>query len=184
MKLRRFNEQGIKEFRLRLAAMRIDSQTEIPTDLLEHQQFTEVVQPEVQIAVEHFETKGEAARYLSSVLNKLNTEEVATDAGLWTWLSLLFFDCVCPMNGEKRIVRNDYHYIFHPRQMRYFYRHLLFVAWHILRLAPTHNRLFLRSKVYTLDSVTDQVMKRLYLTRIPAFFEILDRLYWDDESNS
>ncbi|MDA8564074.1 hypothetical protein N9L06_06440 [Mariniblastus sp.] len=41
----------------------------------------------------------------------------------------------------------------------------------------------LRSKVNVLDKVTTEVMKRLYLTRIPAIFETLDRLYWDEESN-
>ena len=181
MKLRRFNEAGIKEFRSRLAAMRDNPQADVPTDLLEHQQFTEIVQPEIPIAAEHFETKGEAARYLTSVLNKLNAEEIATDAGLWTWLSLLFFDSVCPMNGDKRTVKNDYHYVFEPRNSRHFYRHLLFVSWHILRLAPHHNRLLLRSKVSVLDHLTTDAVKRLYMTRLPCMFEVLDRLYWDEQ---
>ena len=29
------------------------------------------------------------------------------------------------------------------------------------------------------DKVTERVMSRLYLTRIPCIFEVLDRLYWD-----
>ena len=180
MKLRRFNEAGIKDFRSRLAAMRDDPQSEVPTDLLEHQQFTEVVQPDIHITAEHFEAKGEAARYLSSVLSKLNAEEIATDPGLWTWLSLLFFDSVCPMTGDKRNVKNDYHYVFEPRNSRHFYRHLLFVSWNFLRLAPANNRLFLRSRINVLDKMTTEVAKRLYLTRIPCIFEVLDRLYWDE----
>ena len=48
-------------------------------------------------------------------MKKLNSEEVAVDAGLWTWLTLLFFDSVCPVAHGKRSVKNDYHYIFEPR---------------------------------------------------------------------
>ena len=63
---------------------------------------------------------------------------------------------------------------------RHFYRHLLFISWQIIQVAPKHNRLFLGSSVSTLDKVTTEVMKRLYLTRIPCIFEVLDRLYWDE----
>jgi hypothetical protein len=35
------------------------------------------------------------------------------------------------------------------------------------------------SPVSSLDQVTAEVMKRLYLTRIPCIFETLDQLYWD-----
>ena len=144
---------------------------------------TEIVSPEISIAVEHFQTKGQAARYLAAVLKKLNSEEVAIDPGMWTWLTLIFFDSVCPVVHGKRNVKNDYHYIFEPRNMRHFYRHLLFVSWQFLRLAPTHNRLFLTTHASVLDKVTTEVAKRLYLTRIPCVFEVLDRLYWDEHKS-
>ena len=168
MRLRRFNDVGIKSFREQLARLRVNPRHEIPGDLLEHPDFTEMVTPESHVALEHFQTKGEAARYLKAVLSKLRPEEIATDAGLWTWVTLFFFDSVCPVLDGKRAIKNDYYYVFEAGQMRYFYRHLFFVSWQILRLAPAHNRVFLKSRLNTLDSVTDQVMKRLYLTRIPA----------------
>lgn len=183
MKLRRFNEQGIKAFGERLAAMRANPEAEIPTDLLEHQQFTEVVQPEAQIVAGQFETKGQAAHYLSTVLRKLNAEEITTDAGLWTWLSLLLFDSVCPYSNSKRTVKNDYYYIFEPKNSRHYYRHLLFVSWQLYRLAGHYNRMFMRTRVSSLDGITTEVMKRLFLTRIPCMFEVLDRLYWNEDQN-
>lgn len=180
MKLRRFNEQGIKVFRERLSAMRQNPKADVPNDLLEHSQLTEVVSPEIQIAVEYFQTKGEAAQYMNAILKSLRSEAVATDAGLWTWLSLLFFDSVCPAADGNRNVRNDYHYVFEPRNMRHFYRHLLFISWNIYKLSGHYSRLFLRSRVSVLDHVTTDAMKRLFMTRIPCMFEILDRLYWDE----
>jgi len=180
LKLRRFNEAGIKAFREQLAQSRSNPGHEILHDLLEHLEFTGVVTPESHVAPEHFQTKGEAARYLNAVLNKLRPEEIATDAGLWTWLTLFFFNSVCPSMHGKRTVKNDYHYIFEPRNMRHFYRHLLFVSWQTLRLVQSHHRLFLRSRVDVRDQLTTEVLKRLFMTRLPYIFEVIDRLYWDD----
>ena len=180
MKLRRFNEQGVRAFRERLAIMRQNPEAEVPNELIEHSQLTEVVSPEIQVAVEYFETKGEAAQYINAILKSLRAESVATDAGLWTWLSLLFFDSVCPAGDGKRNVRNDYHYIFEPRNMRHFYRHLLFISWNVYKLSGRYSRLFLRSRVSVLDHITTDAMKRLFMTRIPCMFEVLDRLYWDE----
>jgi hypothetical protein len=95
-------------------------------------------------------------------------------------LTLFYFDEVCPPRVGNRVVRNDYHYIFEPNNQRHFYRHLLFLAWRIARLAPEHNRLFLDVPVAKLDKATTEVMKRLYITRIKCVFEALDRIYWDE----
>lgn len=179
MKLRRFNADGISEFRAFLSRVR-EGADESPEGLLEHRTLTEIVTPETQIVCEQFVTKGDAARYLQGVLRNLEQGVAEGDAGLWTWLTALFFDSVCPLRDSQRVVRNDYQYIFEPRNTRHFYRHLLFVAWRILEYAPTHNRLFLRSAVSTGDEVTRVVMERLFLTRIPCIYEVLDRLYWDE----
>ncbi len=181
MKVRRFNQQGIDAFRRRLSELRQNSAAEVPVEWLEDDRLTEVVVPELQIQRCGFETRRDAAIYLSPVLQELCPERVAGDAGLWTWLSLLFFDSVCPVVDGQRAVRNDYHYIFEPRNSRHFYRHLLFIAWQILRLAPRWNELLLRSRVSSLDQMTAEVLKRLYLTRIPCIFEVIERLYWDAE---
>ena len=181
MKLRRFNSDGIHEFREFLEKCRSHPDTEVPVGLLEHSLFTEIVTPEIQIVAEPFELKGDAARYLTLVLRPLESDDVVKDTGLWTWLTLLFFDSVCPVQDGTKAVKNDYHYIFEPNNVRHFYRHLLFIAWRVLQLAPIHNRLFLKSRLRTLDKVTTEIMKRLYLTRIPCIFEVLDRLYWDED---
>lgn len=60
MKLRRFNVQGINVFRERLSAMRQAPDAPVPSDLLGHSQLTELASPEIHIAVEYFQTKGEA----------------------------------------------------------------------------------------------------------------------------
>jgi hypothetical protein len=181
MKLRRFNREGISAFQDWLDRCRSENDWTVPVELLDHQKLTEVVVPEIQIVENQFDTKGEAARYLDTILKPLKAIDVAKDAGLWTWLTLLYLDSVCPERNGKRVVRNDYHYVFEPNNVRHFYRHLLYVSWRALQLAPADNRLILRSPLNTLDAVTKEIMKRLYLTRITCIFEVLDRLYWDEK---
>jgi hypothetical protein len=102
------------------------------------------------------------------------------DSGLWTWLTLFYFDEVCPVQNGRRSVKNDYAYIYEPDNSRHFYRHRLYLAWYVITLAPTHNRLFLTVPLRSLDKYSEEVFKRLFLTRIPAIFEVLDTLYWDE----
>ena len=182
MKLRRFNEAGIKAFREELALLRANPDRDPNPQLLEHRELTEIALPETEIAEEFFRTKGEAARYFGMIFRNHRSEYIEGDAGLWTWLSCFFIDSVCPYAGGKRSVKSDYFYIYEPRNMRNFYRHLLYVSWRVLRLAPVHNRLFLTTRVDSLDSATTEVMQRLYLLRIPSIFEVVDRLYWDEKN--
>lgn len=181
MKLRRFNTEGIEEFRTFLQRCRDHTVSEMPSSLLEQDAVTEVVVPGIEIAPQHFDTKGEAAHYLKTVLSPLDSEEVIRDAGLWTWLATFFFDSVCVQRDGGWLVYNDYRYIYEPKSSRNYYRHLTFISWHVLGIARGYHRLILQSRLSTYDVVTVDVMKRLFLTRIPCMFEVLDRLYWDDK---
>ena len=181
MILRKFREPGIIAFRHFLATCRESPAAPYPQQLLEDQALTSPVSPVVDVEHRRLATRGDAAYYLKTLLSPLPEQSVAADAGLWTWLTLFFLDEVCPPKNGTREVKNDYYYVFEPTNPRHFYRHLLFIAWQTLRLAPQHNRLFLGNSVSSLDKVTTEVMKRLYLTRIECIFEVLDRLYWDDE---
>jgi len=180
MEMRRFNSKGIETFREALAICRDDPRADVSTELLSNNELSEVLAPAIDVELRNFATKRHAAVYFHEVLAPIPNQNLLDDAGLWTWLSLFYFDNICPkMNGQRKI-RNDYTYVYEAGNMRYFYRHRFFVSWRILDIAPSHNRLLLDSRMSSLDKVTDQVMKRLYLTRIPCFFEVLDKIYWDE----
>jgi hypothetical protein len=183
MIVREFNEAGIKAFKQFLSDCRGNPALPVPTNLLEDAALTKVLNPAVTIEARHFKSRRDAADYLTAQLAALPDQLIADSAGLWTWLALFFFDEVCPPKAGKRTVRNDYYYIFEPKNPRHFYRHLLHIAWLGKHLAPVHNRLLLDVALTSLDQVTAEILKRLFLTRIPSIFEVLDRIYWDDERN-
>ncbi|MBS0266911.1 MAG: hypothetical protein JSS02_33600, partial [Planctomycetes bacterium] len=132
MNLRRFNAAGLVAMRNALQAMRSAPGASPPHALLEDSALTEVVTPPRPVLVAPLNTKGDAARLLQDLLQGLPVDDVARDAGLWTWLALHYFDAVCPMEAGQRTVRNDYHYVFEPENPRHYYRHLLFISWRVL----------------------------------------------------
>ena len=180
MIVREFNAAGIAACKSFLAECRIHPQTPFLRELLEDDSLTKRLSAEVNVEPAHFGPRREAADYLSSLLATLPDDEITQNAGLWTWLSLFFFDEVCPFRQGKRTVRNDYTYVFEPKHARHFYRHLLFISWYAARLAKPYDRLFMTAPLSSLDQVTEIVVSRLFLTRIPCIFEALDRLYWDE----
>jgi hypothetical protein len=145
---------------------------------------TAELQCSVEVTAQVFQKRGEAGTYLHSILDStaLTRDDIMSNIGLWSWLSLFFFDSICPSRENKgRRVNSDYYYIY-DRKRRDYYRHLLYVSWRIQNLAGNHHRLFTTARIDTIDKVTDRVMGNLTLIRIPCIFEVLDRLYWDEKS--
>lgn len=183
MIVRQFNARGIEAFQAFLDEARNNHSLSPPTQLLNDPTLTEPVSPTIRVESRKFTLRREAADYFTELLQPLSPNLVKQSSGLWTWLTLFFFDEVCPPIDGKRTVRNDYRYIFYANNSQLFYRHLLFISWYAARLARSHDRLYMEVPVSQLDQFTAQVMKRLYLTRIPCIFKVLDRLYWDPKRN-
>ncbi len=185
IEVRSFNEAGIKAFQDYLKCIRDGQHGPNVIDLLDDASLLSNENKYRSVTVEsrRFTSRREAADYFHNKFKNVSAESLRKDAGLWTWLSLFYFDQVCPDVDGRKTVRNDYTYIFMPDQSRYFYRHLLFVAWYAKHVSPVHNRLFLDTTLHQLDKFTQDVLKRLYLTRIDCIFEVLDRLYWDRDLN-
>lgn len=179
MRLRRFNDAGVDAFRAYLDACRLDPRLAPPMELLEDAALTERTTPAIDVEPQTFKTKGDAAAYLADRLKSLTEKTIDLDVGLWAWLTLFYFESIVPPTRGRRTVKGEYYYILDAADSRYVYRHLLRIAWRTLKIAPKHNRLMLSTSLSTLDKVTERTMSRLYLSRIPCFFEVLDRLYWD-----
>jgi hypothetical protein len=182
--VRSFNESGLRAFEEYISLRRNGLLQVVAEDLLNDTSLTESLMVNVEIQPREFATRRSAAEYLHKQLADIPAEQLRKDAGLWSWLSLYYFNQVCPEIEGERKIRNDYTYIFKPDESRYYYRHLLFIAWNVFHVAPKHNRLFLDQSLYRLDKYTSEVFKRLYLTRVPCIFEVLERLYWDETTNA
>jgi hypothetical protein len=181
--LRQFNAAGIQTFRNYVAAARENPALPPPWDLLLDDQYSLVVSPQIVLEPREFRLRADAAHYFKEVLAPLEEINLLKNAGLWTWLTLYYFDEVAPEVEGRRSLKNDYHYIYEPKASHHYIKHLLFLSWRIISITLTYNRLLLQVPIYVYDAVTDNIMKKLFITRIPCIFEVLDRIYWDDINN-
>jgi hypothetical protein len=106
--------------------------------------------------------------------------DVLSDVGLWSWLSIFYFDSVCTSRNGKRKVLADPHYILEAADYQRRYRHLLATPYRIRTEVPDHNRIFLDAPLPVHGDVVEQTVSKLYLLRFPAVREAIDRLYFDE----
>ncbi len=126
----------------------------------------------------HFATKADAASYLLDKMAGMDQDGLLRDRGIWAWLSLYYFDEVCPLVDGKRRVKKPYYYIPSTHHQRR-YRHLLATACEVATAIPKHNKMFLAKPVHVHGDTMEQLMGRLYLLRIPAVAEAMEILYFD-----
>jgi len=181
MKIHRFNDAGVTRFRAYLSDLRQTPTFPPPWDLLEDSSLTMTLPEGIDVERPSFTTKRDAAVYLHEKLKPLLRTELFKDVGLWTWLSLFYFDDVCPESGGKRKPANDAHYVLEAQQVLRYYKHLLATSVRIYDMSPVHHRVLLLSPLAVLGQVMERMAARLYLLRIPCVPEVLDRLYFDED---
>ena len=182
LSLRRLTPAGIDEWTAYLAAAKADPAVEVPTGLLDDPKLSEPV-ADVPVPALRFETRREAADVLTELLSGLPESEVEKDVGLWDWLTLRYFDSVAPPAGGRRSLYQPFCYHFSPDDHRLWYRHRLFIAWEVKRLAGQYDRLFLDRELASLDKFTELAFRRLSYTRLPNMPEVIDRIYFDVSKN-
>ena len=181
MILRQFNNNGIKRFREELEKYRKDSLSPIDFHMLEDNALTENVPGGGNITAQIFKTKGDAGSHIHSLLKStaLTPNEIASNTELWSWLSLFFFDSLCPQNPQGRRKVNDVHFYIYDQRWNYYYRHLLFVSWKVWDMTQGNHRLITSTKIHEIDRVTRFIMNDLTMIRIPCIFKVLDHVYWN-----
>jgi hypothetical protein len=176
--LRRLNARGIVAFRDYLRTIRAGSEFQANPAALYVDETSSAVQPRVEIAQKKFTSKLDAAVYLANVLRPLESPSLATDAGLWSWLALFYFDQLSPVGPDgKRRPREDYHYI--PDDHRWLYeRHLLAGPWRLYRMHGAHARILLHPRVHQHGAFVYDLGYRRDLLTNRGLVEAIDRLYW------
>ena len=175
--LRRLNARGIEAFGRHLGDIRAGLEFQSNPALLYVDDFSSAVVPRIEIAQKRFVRKMEMAAYLASVLQPLESPALAADAGLWSWLTLFYFDQLSPLGSDgKRRPREDYHYI--PSDDRR-ERHLLAGPYRLLRMHGERARVLLHPAVHQHGQfVYDLGYRRDFLTN-RGLIEAIDLLYWN-----
>lgn len=175
--VRRLNTQGVREFREWLEA---GAPGEIPEDILSSPLKSEPVGSGVQVEARAFATRFELGLYLNDRLKPLAFSSIAFDAGIWDWLTLLWFDQIAaPGASGKRNLREIARYSQDPGGRRWS-RHVVRMSWLSVHNHGENARYFLSTGLDRHTDVLEQIAGQQEIFGSRAAVALGARLYWDD----
>jgi hypothetical protein len=181
MNLRKFNENGIERFSDYLVALGGDPSLPVPTELLDDLQLTAELEPSIPIDHKNFASRFECAQYLDKILSSTSQRDFR-DAGLWAWLSLFYFDQVCPEKHGKRKPGERARHIPQMTNFQRFYRHLLLNPLMIYRAHAGHLEEvmgLLTNSVSSPGDISEQLASRQELITNRGVLGAATALYFD-----
>lgn len=187
MKLRRLNDAGIDAFAAYLGNLAQDPALPVPVQLLDDSAHSEPLQTTAAVEAKVFGTRFDAAAYLHGLLTASGLPGIDRDRGLWTWLTLFYFDQLCP--ADKRGHREPgatARYISELSNWKRFYRHLLAGPYFIFSAHaddPKRAMAVLLSKLTKPGDVVEQIASRQELVTNKAIMGVITKLYVDETAN-
>jgi hypothetical protein len=183
MRLARLNSNGIQRFGEYLDLATGEPARLPPSELLSSADHVDIVEPVVSIDRLTFDTRFSMARQLDSVFESGGLRAIERDRGLWTWLTLLHFDSVCPPRRDgSRKLRERAAYIPETDNFQRYYRHLMLGPWLIYRANrdnPSRAMALLCKPPHIIDDVVGQIAARQEYVTNPGIVELATKLYFD-----
>jgi hypothetical protein len=183
MKAARLNETSIATFAAWLETLKAGGSVLAPTALLSDPQATEPLAAEVEVEERGFASRFEAAEYLHNRFTAAGLTDVEQDRGLWAWLSLFYFDAVCPAGrGGVRVPGATARHITEPGNFQRYYRHLLAGPYRIYRAHrddPARALVVLCQPLDTPGDVVEQLASRQELITNRGIVGLASKLYVD-----
>ena len=130
MIVRRLNDEGIRQMQVFLDSLTTDTPIGYPDSILTDAATSDDLPVQIDVAPERrFARRFEAAEYLYRALAPLRHplyHHIERDRGVWAWLSLLWFDQLCPEEHGRRRPGELARWVPSFGDARRYYRHLLF----------------------------------------------------------
>lgn len=188
MRLRRFNHDGVVAFASYRSGLTLNPTLAPPVELLQDPALTEPMPGEVDVPTRRFTNRLEAGRFLNELLDTAKVQLPERDQGLWTWLTLFFFDEICPADGNgHRTPKDEARLIAQVDNFQRFYRHLLLGPYLIVRAHrddPERALAFLCKPLWEPGEIVEQLASRKELVTNYAVAEVATLLYYNRSNGS
>lgn len=181
MLARRLTDTGIAQFAAFLKELSRDRGLDSPGELLTGSHSSAPLDVEVDAEPREFHSRLEAAEHLFRVLRGDPTA-LRNDSGFWTWLSLCWFDELCPLVRERRRPGHPARWIADLDNPRRTWRHLLAGPFQILRAhcdAPQRAMVLLSGSIHRPGPLTPLLASRPSLVTCHAVVGAATRLYYN-----
>lgn len=185
-KIRSFTERGMGEFRDYLGQGPLTAMPP-PTGLLFDDRFAVELGYGGELPVRQFQTKFDMGMTVAATVGKENLQRLFADENAWPWLSLLFSDTTMPRKGDGWFLGTRSRHMIEKipgRQQDQSHRHLVKAATINVARFGTHARV-LMDRPDGQSKIEEQVMSRKadwQLSSSESFVRLLNRLYWDSDS--
>lgn len=186
MKVRRFNPTGLDLFGQFLDSVASGAPFEFPENLLTGADTSEAVEPELVVETRTFADRFQLAEYLNKQFGETGAGDLGADAGLWAWLSLYYFDQLCPDDNGTRRPGERARWIPAVGDFRKYYRHLLAGPYSIFRAHrqnPPAVRALLCTPPHKPGELVEQLSSRQELVTNAAVMEAATSLYVDPKTH-
>ncbi len=178
---RALNRTGVERLRAYLAALREGSRENAPAALLEDTRYTVELPLELAVEPRRFISRFHVAVYLAKTLADLPRSEADRNEGLWSWLSLFWFDSLCPRRADDTRRPGADHRLIADFEHRTRYRHLLYGPYLVYRRHGGAAKVILSSPAHQ-DSHFYQVITGVQdLIANRGVLEAASLLYFDEQ---
>jgi hypothetical protein len=188
MELRKFTDKGLEQFRAYLHEMGEGSTANPPLHLLTGSEFSKPMRGSVQLEHTQFVSRLDLARYLDQTFEELpeRPDRLMNDIHLWSWMSLFYFDQVCPANDkDRRKPGRDYRHIPEPGYPNG-HRHLMMGAYLVYTTygwGDELSKLLLQTALSIESHFHHQIATRQSFITNRGIMEALHILYYNNFEN-
>lgn len=184
--VRKLNKKGIEVFQIYINELNKGKKESPLSPILYDEIYSSPIDPVIEIENIGFSTRLDAARYFSKIFSVLNPQQISIDVGLWSWLSLFYFDQVCPVDKVgMRYPGREYRHILEPGY-RFGHRHLLggaYLVYVIFELGEEFSRLLLTTPINRENVFHHEITSRMNFISNKSILEAVSILYLDTKSN-
>jgi len=184
--VRKLNQKGIEVFQIYINELNKGKQESPLFPILYDKTYSTPLDPIVEIENIKFESRLDAAKYFSKIFSNLNSQQVSIDVGLWSWLSLYYFDQVCPIDKlGMRYPGRGYRHILEPGY-RFGHRHLLggaYLVYGTYELGDELSKLLLTTPINRESAFHHELTSRMNFITNKSILEAASALYLEPKNN-
>ena len=188
MKVRRLNKDGVEIFIEFLDSLTPEKQREIPFDLLNSSKYSIGLEDNVDVEMQEFSNRYDAAEYLIERFDPKLFLDVEYDKGMWAWLSLFYFEILCPINKKGYRKPGELaRWIPAIGNYQKYLRHLLLGPYRIFlahRDNPERALALLVNPVHQPGEIAEQLSQYKQIVTNPAIVEAATLLFIDKNTKS
>ena len=185
MLARRLTDAGIERFEDFLDRLKENPNSRVPVYALTDERMSEAVHLKINVEPIEATTRVEVAEHVFRLLRR-DPETLRIDKGFWCWLSLFWFNELCPVVHGERSPGDRYRWIAELDSTRRAYRHLLAGPYQIYRAHrddPGRAKSLLCGPVHQLGELLAQIASRPSLVTCKAVVGVATQLYFNAESD-